>query len=154
MNQQMKRLYEAAQELKGVASQTALAKLLNESPQTIHNWEARGISKRGLLAAQQVIGCSAEWICSGKGPMTISIRSSEQLTKQQEVEDEQSNETVTFDLLDVKASAGPGIFVNEYAQVVRRMSMLESWTRQNIGLGDLSHIKLITASGTSMSGSI
>lgn len=71
MNTQMERLYSAAKELKGLNGQSALARALNTSPQTVHNWELRGISKQGLLLAQRVIGCSAQWVETGLGPMNI-----------------------------------------------------------------------------------
>ena len=63
MHEQMKRLYEAARVMKRVHGQSELARLLNVSPQTVHNWQARGISKQGILKAQEVIGCSASWRC-------------------------------------------------------------------------------------------
>lgn len=72
MNLQMDRLYRAARELKGINGQAALARALNASSQTLHNWELRGISKQGLVLAQKVIGCSVSWLESGTGPMAIS----------------------------------------------------------------------------------
>ena len=69
MHTQMERLYQAAKELKGVSGQSALARLLDATPQTLHNWEQRGVSKQGMLLAQRVIGCSASWIETGTGPM-------------------------------------------------------------------------------------
>ncbi|MGW8391112.1 XRE family transcriptional regulator [Pseudoduganella sp. HUAS MS19] len=71
MNIQMTRLYEAAKALRGIDGQSDVARALNASPQTINNWEARGISKPGLLKAQAVFGCSATWLESGLGPMTV-----------------------------------------------------------------------------------
>jgi SOS-response transcriptional repressor LexA len=71
MNTQMERLYSAAKELKGLIGQSALARALNTSPQTVHNWELRGISKQGLLLAQRIIGCSAQWVETGLGPMNM-----------------------------------------------------------------------------------
>jgi phage repressor protein C with HTH and peptisase S24 domain len=44
---------------------------MNASPQTINNWEARGISKAGLLDAEKIIGCSAVWLQTGNGSMVI-----------------------------------------------------------------------------------
>lgn len=73
MDSQMKRLYEAANTLKGVAGQSKLARLLNASPQTVKNWEVRGISKQGMIEAQRAIGCSALWIETGEGAMTTGI---------------------------------------------------------------------------------
>jgi len=68
MNDEMIRLYAAAKEMAGIASQAELARRLNVSSQVVKNWESRGISKSGLLAAQEAIGCSAEWIQTGSDP--------------------------------------------------------------------------------------
>lgn len=70
MNPQAKRLYEAARALKGITGQSELARALNTSPQTVKNWETRGVSKQGMLAAEHALGCSALWIESGHGEMT------------------------------------------------------------------------------------
>lgn len=64
------RLYKAAEELMKINSQTKLALVLNESPQTVSNWERRGVSKAGMLKAQELIGVNAAWIMTGDGPMT------------------------------------------------------------------------------------
>lgn len=68
MHKQMERLYTAAQ-LKGIHSQSDLAKALNASSQTVNNWEARGMSKQGMLDAERLIGCSAIWLETGTGNM-------------------------------------------------------------------------------------
>ncbi len=73
MNEQMQRLYEAARALKGVAGQSALARLLEATPQTLHNWEQRGISKQGLLHSQKMVGCSAAWLETGVGRMEFGV---------------------------------------------------------------------------------
>jgi transcriptional regulator with XRE-family HTH domain len=70
MHDTMKRLYEAARLLHGLTTQTEIARFLNESPQVINNWERRGMSKAGMLAAQEKLGCSALWLMSGQPPMT------------------------------------------------------------------------------------
>jgi phage repressor protein C with HTH and peptisase S24 domain len=67
----MERLYRAAKELKGIANQAELARALNQSSQTVNNWEARGMSKAGMLKAQEELGCSAVWLQTGVGPMTV-----------------------------------------------------------------------------------
>lgn len=63
------RLYQAAKDLRKVEGPSAVARLLNEFPQTLHNWETRGVSKQGALKAQSVIGCDAKWILDGEGDM-------------------------------------------------------------------------------------
>lgn len=76
MHAQMDRLYQAAYELKGIRGQTALAFALNESPQTLSNWESRGISSNGLLSAQEKIGCNAIWVRDGVGTMRFAVEAS------------------------------------------------------------------------------
>jgi HTH-type transcriptional regulator for conjugative element R391 len=68
MDKTMKRLYEAAAE-KEVAGQSALARALGQTPQVVKNWEARGISKNGMLLAQKKLGVSAIWLETGQGEM-------------------------------------------------------------------------------------
>lgn len=77
MNDQMTRLYAAAKELAGVRTQADLARRLNVSSQVVKNWESRGISKAGLLAAQEAFGCRAEWIEKGSGEMRAGFDAAE-----------------------------------------------------------------------------
>lgn len=70
MHDTMKRLYEAARLLHRLTTQTEIARFLNESPQVVNNWERRGMSKAGMLAAQEKLGCSAVWLMTGQPPMT------------------------------------------------------------------------------------
>lgn len=72
MNAQMERLYQAAKALRHVVGQTEVARLLNEAPQTLNNWETRGISQGGAIKAERVIGCCAAWLMDGIGPMSIN----------------------------------------------------------------------------------
>lgn len=72
MHETMKRLYKAAADLRGWEGQSEVARHLNASPQTLNNWESRGMSKGGMLTAQERIGCSAVWLETGRGKMRIS----------------------------------------------------------------------------------
>lgn len=81
MHETMKRLYEAAEKLQGITGQTALAKFLNQSPQLLNNWERRGMSKGGMLAAQDQIGCSATWLQTGNPPMEVTIATVSELPR-------------------------------------------------------------------------
>lgn len=69
MNEQMKRLYHAAETIKGLKTSSEVARALNTSPQVLKNWETRGISNQGLLLAQKELGCYSLWLETGKGPM-------------------------------------------------------------------------------------
>lgn len=60
---------------------------------------------------------------------------------------------VAFDLLDVKASAGDGYQPTDHPEVINKVHVLESWAKSHINV-DLSRIKVITARGTSMQGTI
>lgn len=71
MHETAKRLYEAAKTLRNIEGQSAVARLLNASPQVLKNWEARGVSKLGMLTAQRLIGCSATWLETGVGDMVV-----------------------------------------------------------------------------------
>lgn len=60
---------------------------------------------------------------------------------------------IRFELIDVQAAAGNGASVIEYPEVIRYVNVLESWALTTLG-SDLTNIKLITARGTSMQGTI
>ena len=65
-----KRLFCALREKRligGEHEQTALANLLNVSPQVVTNWCSRGISKEQKLKIQTVFGISATWLTTGAG---------------------------------------------------------------------------------------
>lgn len=66
---QTRRLYQAAKHLRNIEGKSAVARLLNISPQNLNGWEERGISEGGLLKAQEVIGCNAIWLRDGSGDM-------------------------------------------------------------------------------------
>lgn len=70
ISEQAQRLYAAAKELRDVTGKSAVANLLNLSPQMLNHWEdGRPISSAGLLAAQEIIGCDAIWLRDGIGSM-------------------------------------------------------------------------------------
>ena len=71
MHIQMERLYQAAKELRGIEGLSEVALALDQSPQTVNNWERRGISKMGALKAQTAFGCSATWLLTGEGSMRL-----------------------------------------------------------------------------------
>ncbi len=63
------RLYAAAKQLRDVEGPANVARLLNESPQLLNNWERRGMSAAGALKAASALGCRAEWLRTGEGEM-------------------------------------------------------------------------------------
>lgn len=97
----MTRLYEATRQLRQLSSQTDVANAMNQSPQTLNNWESRGMSKKGMVLAQEVFGVSASWLDTGRGPMLYEAAPSDSMER----------EFAMLRRLDVKASAGDGILV-------------------------------------------
>jgi len=69
MHDSTHRLYLAAKSIKQVEGQTNVANLLGQSPQTVKNWEERGVSKQGALLAEQLLGVRTSWLLSGTGDM-------------------------------------------------------------------------------------
>jgi phage repressor protein C with HTH and peptisase S24 domain len=68
MDQSEKTLHPSVARLYAVAADNGddmparVAERLRVSPQTLNNWESRGISKEGALQAQDVYGCDANWL--------------------------------------------------------------------------------------------
>lgn len=60
---------------------------------------------------------------------------------------------ISFDLLDIEAAAGFGKRASEFPEIIQQINVLESWAKTVLG-GDLSRIRLISANGTSMHGTI
>lgn len=79
MHPSMERLYELVREFdEPIESQKALADALNESPQRVSNWEARGLSKEGALAVQAKFSLNATYLLNGgSGPKTLTGKMSQ-----------------------------------------------------------------------------
>lgn len=144
------RLYIAAHKLKDVNGQSAVARLLNESPQTVKNWETRGVSRSGALRAEEVIGARAAWILTGDGEMAPS---DSQLSIPPVAPPADDSPPEGYARLPVmaEASAGPGR--SALQEVVQHVDVLETYIRQRLRANP-ANVKVLTARGTSMSGLI
>ena len=60
---------------------------------------------------------------------------------------------IRFGVLEVEAAAGSGSYNNEHTEIVRMIDVSEKWAQQHLG-GNLSRIKIITATGDSMADTI
>lgn len=70
MHPTMQRVYMAFEAVDGYnpfKRQTSLGKLLNESNQTVKNWEQRGVSKNALDKIAKLYAFNPEWIMTGEG---------------------------------------------------------------------------------------
>jgi hypothetical protein len=71
-HESMKRLYAAAARRDPSCTRPVdLANALNESSQTVKNWEYRGVSRDGALDAQRRLGISATYLLDGIEPALI-----------------------------------------------------------------------------------
>jgi SOS-response transcriptional repressor LexA len=73
MHEVARRLHLAAREMKGARTLTSIADLLGESPQTVKNWQTRGVSQGGQVKARELIGCDTHWLATGEGPMRANV---------------------------------------------------------------------------------
>lgn len=76
MHEAMARIYAAAREAGKLSEEdgpAALARLVNQSTQTIYNWERRrtGPSQTALLLIQDKLHINATWVEKNHGPMFI-----------------------------------------------------------------------------------
>lgn len=148
------RLYQAAKELKGLTNPSQIARAFNTSPQTVKNWESRGMSKEGLLKAQQIIGVSALWLETGEGNMKLTsdaiklnLESLDNKNK-----DELTNEDfITIDQFDIQVSCGPGINNADYPDFVRSINIPKDEFLEWFGRSKATPaIQLVTIRGDSM----
>lgn len=154
MEKSTARLYQAAKELKGLINPSQIARAFNTSPQTVKNWESRGMSKEGLLKAQQVIGVSAHWLETGKGNMIINSAISESgsnYTNYKYEEKSQTKDFIVIDQFDIQVSCGPGINNANYPDFIRSISIPKDEFLEWFGRSKaIPGIQLVTIKGDSM----
>lgn len=143
MHAQMKRLYFAAKELKGISTQTELARSLSASPQTLVNWESRGVSKRGLLHAQRVLGCLASWVETGAGDMAMGAHHVAPRSDDGEA-------LIRIESLANVASMGPGEHEEEHDMVLGEITLTPKFITERLRPSDPAAMRFIHARGDSM----
>lgn len=57
-----------------------IAKAINASPQSVNNWQKRGISKKGAQDIAQAFNLSLDWILTGQGAAQIIQQSVDELS--------------------------------------------------------------------------
>lgn len=149
MHASTERLYQAAKQMRDVSGQSAVARLLNESPQTVKNWETRGVSRAGAMTAESVIGVRAAWLLTGEGAMaTGTVLSLVPKTTSDTVE--LSENLIRIPLLANCGSMGPGNEVLDADYVVGDLALSEHWINQHIRPGNIRELRFIHAHGESM----
>jgi len=139
------RLYQAASQIKDVSGQSAVARLLGESPQNIKNWEVRGVSKAGALKAEELIGCSAAWVLTGDGQATTGRGTRPRRTPPS------TGSAVSVPRLANTASMGGGSDMAPEDVLVGNLTLSPAWIGRTLrGLSTPDNLRFIHAYGDSM----
>ncbi len=146
MHDTMKRLYKAAKELKEAVGPSAVAREMNISPQTLHNWEERGMSRTGMLTAQKTIGCNATWLETGTGPMTIG---GETLTAHLSLVPKGTIEIPQYK--DRGGSMGQGLILRDQPGEIQSWRVTPEWVQKNLPHNTgIQNLCIVTGFGPSM----
>lgn len=153
----MARLYQAAKTLKQVRGQSAVARLMNASPQTLKNWEARGVSKQGAITAQEAIGCNATWLMEGTGEMQtgVVIPAPEYLSPRvAEPSVQYKNESDDVEIRQFDAGGGMGagrLLLDDQPGVIKSWHVDHDWLRLNVrSYSAIENLCIVTGFGPSM----
>lgn len=112
--------------------------------------EANGSRKTVEIAS--VLGVRPEWLSTGKGEMASS--GAREPTALYQVKPS-LNGIYRVDVLDVKASAGPGAIVtSDFIETIRAIEYTTEQARALFGNRPATHVKVITVNGDSMDGTI
>lgn len=152
MHEQMERLYEAADKMAATTGQAAVARLLNVSPQTVNNWEARGISTEGLLKAQEIIGCNANWLRDGTGNMLQLKISLMPVTNELATEDKKDYIAI-LQYKGVGGAMGNGVILRDQPGEIQRWEVTPEWIQKNVkNHTGIKNLAIVTGFGDSMKG--
>lgn len=147
MHPSMKRLYAAAAQLDpAIRGQSALARALGQSPQTLKNWESRstGVSAAGANKAQQELGVSSTWILDAHTPMFIGGQSAVSTPATPE-------NYVRVQQLEATAGMGEGVENPDFPEVIRAIDFEPGYIRSIVGFVPVpGRLRLISGSGDSM----
>ncbi|MGG6341528.1 LexA family transcriptional regulator [Stenotrophomonas geniculata] len=147
MHPSMTRLYAAAAHLETpIRGQSAVARALGQSPQTLKNWESRptGVSAAGANKAQQALGISSTWILEAQPPMLIGSAPPVSASAT-------SADYVRVQHLDAEAGMGEAIENLDNPEVIRAIDFEPGYIRGIIGFVPApGRLRLITGNGDSM----
>lgn len=112
--------------------------------------EANGSRKTVEIAS--VLGVRPEWLSTGEGEMAAG--GTREPTALYQVKSS-LNGIYRVDVLDVKASAGPGTIVtSDFIETIRAIEYTTEQARALFGNRPATHVKVITVNGDSMDGTI
>lgn len=147
MHPSIERLYQAAKQIRDITGQSAVARLLNESPQTVKNWETRGVSRSGAMTAEAALGVRAAWLMTGVGEMLTGGMAPAVIEVHAPACPE---DLVRIPLLANGGSMGPGNDVLDADYVVGDLALSSHWINQQIKPANIRELRFMHAHGESM----
>lgn len=133
-------------------TQGRLAKDVGMAQSSIHKLLNDANGSRKSVEIASVLGVRPEWLSTGEGEMA-AIGTSEPTALYQVKPS--LNGIYRVDVLDVKASAGPGTLVtSDFIETIRAIEYTTEQARALFGNRPATHVKVITVNGDSMEGTI
>lgn len=133
-------------------TQGRLAKDVGMAQSSVNKLLKDANGSRKTVEIASVLGVRPEWLSTGEGEMASSgIREHAALYQVKP----SLNGIYRVDVLDVKASAGPGTIVtSDFIETIRAIEYTTEQARALFGNRPATHVKVITVNGDSMDGTI
>lgn len=133
-------------------TQGRLAKDVGMAQSSVNKLLKDANSSRKTVEIASVLGVRPEWLSTGEGEMEVSGERESRALYQVKA---QENGIYRVDVLDVKASAGPGALVtSDFIETIRAIEYTTEQARALFGNRPANHVKVITVNGDSMDGTI
>ncbi|MEI9689548.1 helix-turn-helix transcriptional regulator [Kosakonia cowanii] len=133
-------------------TQGGLAKAVGMAQSSVNKLLNNANSSRKTVEIASVLGVRPEWLSTGEGEMLATgLGEPSALYRVNPSKDG----IYRVDVLDVKASAGPGALVtSDFIETIRAIEYTNEQARALFGNRPASHVKVITVNGDSMDGTI
>lgn len=133
-------------------TQGGLAKAVGMAQSSVNKLLNNANSSRKTVEIASVLGVRPEWLSTGEGEMLVAGLGEPSALYRVKP----SNDGIyRVDVLDVKASAGPGSLVtSDFIETIRAIEYTTEQARSLFGNRPASHVKVITVNGDSMDGTI
>lgn len=133
-------------------TQGRLAKEVDMAQSSVNKLLKNAKGSRKTVEIASVLGVRPEWLSTGEGEMAAGgARESTALYQAKP----SLNGIYRVDVLDVKASAGPGTLVtSDFIETIRAIEYTNEQARALFGNRPATHVKVITVNGDSMDGTI
>ncbi|HCM9180821.1 TPA: helix-turn-helix transcriptional regulator [Enterobacter kobei] len=133
-------------------TQGRLAKEVDMAQSSVNKLLKNAKGSRKTVEIASVLGVRPEWLSTGEGEMAAGVV--REPTALYQVKPS-LNGIYRVDVLDVKASAGPGTLVtSDFIETIRAIEYTTEQARALFGNRPATHVKVITVNGDSMDGTI